>query len=75
MITLNLDPEQEKVARQLAHQMGISLSEFIQICGTNYLNNTVSEYGTFGRHSSGHENLSINRKALLKEKLQAKYNK
>ncbi len=78
MITLRLDPELEKIVQNTAQKLGVSKSELIRKSISEYLNKikTPSPWDTgksyFGKYSSGQENLSTDRKTLLKTKLAAK---
>ena len=79
-ISIRLDKSLEESLRQRLQSEGISLSNFIReaVCEklSRYENRpTPYELGEhfFGRYSSGRDDLSINRKALLREKLNAKH--
>ena len=78
MITLRLDPELEQTINKIAHQMEISKSELIRTSIIEFiakldkpspwkLGNEV-----FGKYASGVDNLSRDRKSLVKEKIKAK---
>jgi len=78
MITVRLEPQLEQTVTTLSHQMGISKSEFMRKSITAFidsmgqpspwaLGNTV-----FGKYESGQDNLSTDRKRLVKEKIEAK---
>ena len=79
-ISIRLDKSVEESLRQRLQFEGISLSNFIReaVCEklSRYENRpTPYELGepVFGRYSSGCDDLSINRKALLRETLNAKH--
>jgi len=78
MITLRLDPELEKEVRLVAENFGLTKSDLIRKSIIEYLRKLESpnawEGGKdlFGKYSSGLENLSSNRKRLVKEKIKAK---
>ena len=79
-ISIRLDKNTEENLRHCLQQNGISLSDFIREAIREKLfrdetKPTPYELGVnlFGRYSSGRDDLSINRKALLREKLNAKY--
>ncbi|MCK4840788.1 MAG: CopG family transcriptional regulator [Methylococcales bacterium] len=78
MITLRLDPKLEQTINKIAHQMEISKSELIRTSIIEFiakldkpspwkLGNEV-----FGKYASGVDNLSSDRKSLVKEKIKAK---
>jgi len=78
MITLRLDSELEKNINTLAHQMGVSKSELIRKSITTFIEKvehpSAWELGSklFGKYASGQDNLSQDRKAIVKEKIRAK---
>ncbi len=78
MITLRLNPELEKTINDTAHRLGLSKSELIRKSVTEYIvkleKPSAWELGNdvFGKYASGQNNLSTDRKALLKEKIRAK---
>ena len=78
MITLRLDPQLEQTINQVAYQMGVSKSELIRNSITNYLGTldkpSAWELGNevFGKYASGQDDLSSNRKILIKDKIKAK---
>ena len=78
MITLRLDPKLEKIINDAAHRLGLSTSELIRKSVTEYIDRLEKlspwELGNdiFGKYASGKDNLSGDRKALLKEKIRAK---
>lgn len=78
MITLRLDPQLEQTINQVAYQMGISKSELIRKSITNFLGTldkpSAWELGNdvFGKYASGQNDLSSNRKTLIKDKVKAK---
>lgn len=78
MITLRLDPELEQNVQNTAKKLGVTKSELIRKSISEYINRirTPSPWDIgksyFGKYSSGQENLSRDRKRLLKTKLAAK---
>ena len=78
MITLRLDPKLEQTKKKVAHQLGVSKSELIRKSITEYIGKiekpTAWELGNdvFGKYASANDNLSRDRKALVKEKIKAK---
>ncbi len=78
MITLRLDPKLEQTINNVAHQMGISKSELIRKSITEFIVKLEKpspwELGNivFGKYASEHDNLSTNRKVLVKQKIKAK---
>ncbi|MCW7754461.1 CopG family transcriptional regulator [Desulfobotulus sp. H1] len=78
MITLRLDPNLEKEISTVAKNLGLTKSDLIRKSVIEYLgkieNPNAWELGKdyFGRYSSGMENLSVDRKMILKEKIRAK---
>lgn len=78
MITLRLDSKLEKSINDSARLLGLSRSELIRISITEYLKRlrkpNAWEIGkeVFGKYSSGADNLSKDRKTLLKKKIKAK---
>lgn len=78
MITLRLDPQLEQTINSVAYQLGVSKSELIRKSIIDFLGNLEKpspwELGNnvFGKYASGEHDLSINRKALVKEKIKAK---
>ena len=78
MITLRLDSKLEKSINDSAQLLGLSKSELIRISITEYLKTLCKpnawEIGreVFGKYASGVDNLSEDRKTLLKEKIKAK---
>lgn len=78
MITLRLDPQLEQTINNIAHQMGVTKSELIRKSITEFINNlekpSAWELGNdvFGKYESGQENLSSDRKILVKDKIRAK---
>lgn len=78
MITLRLDPTLEQTINSVAHQMGISKSELIRKSIAEFLGRLEKpspwELGkdVFGAYASGMDNLSQDRKTLIKEKIKAK---
>ena len=78
MITLRLDPKLEKNINDTAHRLGLSRSELIRKSVTKYIDQLEKPspwelgHDIFGKYASGHDNLSKDRKVLLKEKIRAK---
>ena len=78
MITLRLDPQLEKTVNNLAKQMQISRSELVRQSIFAFIEKQEKsspwELGRdfFGKHASGQNNLSVDRKTLIKEKIKAK---
>ncbi len=78
MITLRLDLQLEQTINNIAHQMGVTKSELIRKSITEFINNlekpSAWELGNdlFGKYASGQDNLSSDRKVLIKEKIRAK---
>ena len=78
MITVRLEPQLEQTVNTLAHQMGISKSEFMRKSITSYIDSMEKPSpwalgsDVFGKYESGQENLSTDRKRIFKEKIEAK---
>ena len=78
MITLRLDPKLEQTIKIVSHQMGVSKSELIRKSITDFIGRlekpSAWELGSdlFGNYASKKENLSRDRKTLLKDKIKAK---
>jgi len=78
MITLRLDSELEKNINNAAHQMGVTKSELIRKSITSFIEKieppSAWELGSdvFGKYASGNNNLSRDRKIIIKEKIRAK---
>ena len=78
MITLRLDPTLEQKINNVAKNLGLTKSELVRkslveyITKVNKQNAWEAGQDLFGKYASGRENLSSNRKELLKEKLRAK---
>lgn len=78
MITLRLDEKLEHHIQNTAKMLGITKSDLIRKSITEYLTklNTPTPWelgeSLFGRHTSGQGNLSMDRKSLVKAKIQAK---
>jgi len=78
MITLRLDPKLEKTISHVAKQLGVSKSELIRKSIIDFIDKldkpTPWELGgeMFGRYASEQDNLSRDRKSLLKDKIRAK---
>ena len=78
MITLWLDPQIEKTVNDLAHQMQISKSEFVRQSIFAFIEKQEKpspwELGKdiFGKYGSGRNNLSVDKKMLIREKFRTK---
>lgn len=78
MITLRLDPELDKIVSNTAKNLGLTKSELVRKSLVEYIsklsNPNAWDTGKdlFGKYASGQEDLSSNRKTLLKEKIKAK---
>lgn len=78
MITLRLDAETEQLLNETAKKLDLTKSELIRKSIREYLeklkqpNAWETGKDVFGKYSSGHGNLSSDRKKLLKEKIRAK---
>jgi len=78
MITLRLDSELEQDINKIAHKMGITKSELIRKSITAFIEKIECpspwELGSdvFGKYASGKDNLSQDRKSIVKEKISAK---
>ncbi len=78
MITLRLDPKLEQTINNVAHQMGVSKSELIRKSITEFIGRIEQPsswelgHDVFGKYASANDNLSKDRKALVKEKIKQK---
>ena len=78
MITLRLDPKLEEAVNTAAKNLGLTKSDLIRKSILDYLdkvgNQNAWEVGQdlFGKYASGMENMSMDRKKILKEKIRAK---
>lgn len=78
MITLRLDPNLEQSISNTAKNLGLTKSELIRQSIHEYLgklskpNAWDAGHDLFGKYSSGHSNLSTDRKGLVKDKIRAK---
>jgi metal-responsive CopG/Arc/MetJ family transcriptional regulator len=78
MITLRLDSELEQNINKIAHKMGVTKSELIRKSITAFIEKIEHpspwELGRdlFGKYASGKDNLSQDRKSIIKEKIRAK---
>lgn len=78
MITLRLNSALEKNINKIAHQIGVTKSELIRQSITAFIEKIEQpspwELGSniFGKHASGKDNLSRDRKSIVKEKIKAK---
>jgi len=77
MITLRLDPKLERSIHNTAKNLGLTKSELIRKSIQAFIGklDTPSPWGLgkdmFGKYASGQENLSADRKALIKDKIRA----
>jgi len=78
MITIRLDPKLEQAVNNTAKNLGLTKSELIRKSIHEYLGKLskpnaweIGE-GLFGKYSSGFNNLSTDRKELIKNKIKAK---
>jgi len=80
MLTLRLSSDMEEKLNNIAEMLGIPKSEIVRKSLKAYLkqleqnNAWTAGKSLFGKYSSGKSNLSENRKAILKQKLQDKRN-
>lgn len=78
MITIRLDPTLEKAVNNTAKNLGLTKSDLIRKSILEYLGKLGKQNAwdagqdLFGKYSSGHNNLSVDRKAILKDKIKAK---
>ena len=78
MITLRLDPKLDQIVSNAAKNLGLTKSELVRKSIVEYIGklNKPGAWETgqnlFGKYASGQEDLSYNRKALVKEKIKAK---
>ncbi len=78
MITLRLDPKLEQQVSRTAKYFGLSKSELIRKSLVDYIEKLEKQnpwelgQDLFGKYSSGQNELSLNRKEFLKDKLRAK---
>ncbi len=78
LITLRLDPKLEQTINNIARQMGVSKSELIRKSITEFIGKLDKpspwELGSdiFGKYTSTYDNLSSDRKKLIKDKIKAK---
>lgn len=78
MITLRLDPKLDRIVSNTAKNLGLTKSDLVRRSLVEYISKLSEsdawETGQdlFGRYASGKDDLSSNRKALLKEKIKAK---
>jgi len=78
MITLRLDPALDRTVSTAAKNLGLSKSELVRKSLVEYIGklDKSSPWETgrdlFGKYASGREDLSSNRKALLKKKIKAR---
>jgi len=78
MITLRLDPKLEQTINNTAKDLGLTKSELIRKSIDAYLGKLAqaTAWNTgedlFGKYSSGQDNLSTDRKEIVKDKIRAK---
>ena len=78
MITLRLDPILEQAVNNTAKNLGFTKSELIRKSILEYLEKVEKQSAweagqdLFGKYSSGYNNLSADRKTILKDKIKAK---
>jgi predicted DNA-binding protein len=78
MITLRLDPKLEQQVSLAAKNLGLSKSELIRKSLVSYIEKIEKQSSwetgqdLFGKYASGREDLSSNRKKILKDKIKAK---
>ena len=78
MITLRLDPILEQAVNNTAKNLGLTKSDLIRKSILEYLeklgkqNAWEAGQDLFGKYSSGFNNLSADRKVILKDKIEAK---
>ncbi|MCF6235068.1 MAG: ribbon-helix-helix domain-containing protein [Gammaproteobacteria bacterium] len=78
MITLRLDPKLEKTINHTAQRLGVSKSELVRKSLTEFFDKLERpspwELGRelFGKYASGQDNLSQDRKVLIKNKIRSK---
>ncbi len=79
MITLRLDPKLEQAVNITAKNLGLTKSELIRQCISDYIaksqHSNAWEVGKelFGKYSSNQGNLSADRKELIKLKIKSKH--
>jgi hypothetical protein len=80
MITLRLDSKLEQTIENTAKHLGLTKSELIRRSIQEYLNKVSSQTpwdlgkDLFGKYASGINNLSVDRKQILKKKIRSKLN-
>lgn len=78
MITLRLDPKLEQKVNHTAKNLGLSKSELIRKSLIEYIEKRAKQNAwdagrdLFGNHASGREDLSSNRKEILRSRIKAK---
>lgn len=78
MITLRLDPNLEQKVNYTARNLGLTRSELIRKSLIEYIDKTAKQNAwdagqdLFGNHASSREDLSSNRKEILKSIIKAK---
>jgi len=78
MITLRLDPILEQAVNNTAKNLGLTKSDLIRKSILEYLgklgkqNAWEAGQDLFGKYNSGRNNLSTDRKAIIKDKIGAK---
>ena len=78
MITLRLDPKLEQKVNNTAKNLGLSKSELIRQSLVEYIGKLSKQnawetgHDLFGKYASGREDLALNRKQIVREKIRAK---
>lgn len=78
MITLRLDPNLEQAVASTAKNLGLTKSDLIRKSILDYLGKIGRQNAwdagndLFGKYSSGQQNLSTDRKVILKNRIKAK---
>lgn len=79
-ISIRLDAELEQAMRRYLRHHQVATSEFVREAIREKLDRETGAAGpyqlgreVFGRYASGHDDHSINRKALLKERLRERH--
>ena len=78
MITLRLDPTLEQAVNNTAKNLGLTKSDLIRKSILEYLgklgkqNAWEAGQDLFGKYDSGRNNLSVDRKAIVKDRIEAK---
>jgi RHH-type rel operon transcriptional repressor/antitoxin RelB len=78
MITLRLDPKLEQQVSHTAKYLGLTKSELIRKSLVSYIEKFEKQsawdtgHDLFGKYASGRDDLSSNRKRILKDKIKVK---